>query len=447
MSKIYDIAILGAGESGVGAALLAQQKGLKPWVSDFGKISGAYKKSLNDASIDWEEGEHNLAYILQCKTVVKSPGIANTTPVMKAVLEARIPVISEIEFAARYTDACLIGITGSNGKTTTTTWIYHMLKQAGLQVEVAGNIGKSLATAVATTNPTHFVIELSSFQLEDIQKFRPHIAVILNITPDHLDRYNHSFEAYRDAKFRITMNQTSQDFLVIDADDSTIKQGLEKHKILAQRCGFTCQNLNTEMAKADHININIKTQNESFMIPIDSLSLKGQHNIKNAMAAATVGKLLNIRKETIRASLQNFQGVSHRLEPVLTIQKVQYINDSKATNVNATYYALDAMKSSVVWIVGGTDKGNDYSELLPLVREKVKAIICLGLDNTKLIDTFSAVTDLMVETYSMSDAVKTAYKIGQEGDVVLLSPACASFDLFENYEDRGNQFKAAVRNL
>ncbi|GGG26041.1 UDP-N-acetylmuramoylalanine--D-glutamate ligase [Dokdonia pacifica] len=445
MSK--KIAILGGGESGVGTAILAKQKGYEVLVSDFGKLKETYKKVLTDFDIVWEEGGHTEAEILKAAIVMKSPGIPDKAPIVKAILAHGIPVISEIEFAARYTDAMLIGITGSNGKTTTTSLIGHLLTQAKLNVGIAGNIGDSFAKMVAEQSIDTYVLEISSFQLDGVVDFAPHIAVITNITPDHLDRYEYEFDNYIAAKFRIAMNQTPEDYLIYDADDPVITDWLKKHPVRSKLVPFSMhQKLDYGAYKEDN-KIYINTDNNHFSMTIQDLALKGQHNTKNAMAASTVANLLSIRKTTIRESLEGFQGVEHRLEQVLKIGNVQYINDSKATNVNATFYALDSMSAPTVWIVGGVDKGNDYRDLYPLINEKVKAIICLGVDNAKLMSHFGNMVDIIIETQSMTEAVKIAYKVTEKGDNVLLSPACASFDLFDNYEDRGRQFKNAVRNL
>ncbi|MGB5170444.1 MAG: UDP-N-acetylmuramoyl-L-alanine--D-glutamate ligase [Eudoraea sp.] len=441
------LVVLGAGESGVGTALLGKQKGYKVFVSDKGKVQKKYKDVLEHFEIIWEEEKHNEEEILKADLVVKSPGIPDNIPLVKKLVESGIPVLSEIEFAARFTDAVLIGITGSNGKTTTTMLTYHLLKEGGMDVGMAGNIGDSFAKMLTETNHKYYVLELSSFQLDGISEFRPHISVITNITPDHLDRYDNSFEKYTDAKFRITKNQQTSDYFIYDEEDKAINEGLKKHPINSKKIPFSIKGPLEEGAWIEGDNIYIKTFNKTFKMKKDSLALEGIHNLKNTMAAATVAKLVGIRKESIRNSIQNFQGAEHRLEKVLKIHHVQYINDSKATNVNATYYALDSMNTPTVWIVGGVDKGNDYRALMPLVREKVKAIICLGLDNEKLKEVFGSVVELFVETYAMSEAVKVAYKIAERGDSVLLSPACASFDLFKNYEDRGNQFKEAIKNL
>ena len=441
------IVILGGGESGVGTAILAKKEGYKIWLSDKGKIKEKYKKVLEHLEIDWEEEKHTESQIFDADVVMKSPGIPDTVPMIKALREKGIPVISEIEFAAEYTSAVIVGITGSNGKTTTTKLTDHLLEDGGLNVGMAGNVGDSFAKQVAETKPDYYVLELSSFQLDGIEKFRPHIAVLTNITPDHLDRYEYKFENYIESKFRITKNQTKDDYFIYDADDEVITNWLKNNKVDAQLLPFSLERKLENGAYLEKDTIIIKTENTELTMATSDLTLQGKHNTKNAMAAATVAKLLKIRKNTIRESMESFQGVEHRLEKVLKINNVQYINDSKATNVNATYYALESMESQTVWILGGVDKGNVYDELLPLVNEKVKAIICLGVDNTKIINSFGNCVETMIETQSMSEAVKMAYRFSEKGDTVLLSPACASFDLFENYEDRGRQFKEAVRNL
>ncbi|MBA9072807.1 UDP-N-acetylmuramoylalanine--D-glutamate ligase [Flavobacterium gossypii] len=441
------LVILGGGESGVGTAILGKKKGYDVFVSDFGKIKNNYKEVLGLHGIKWEEEKHTEDLILNADVVMKSPGIPDKSPIVKKLLERGIKVISEIEFAVQYTKAITVGITGSNGKTTTTMLTYHLLKQGGINVGLAGNIGKSFAWQVADDKHDVYVLELSSFQLDGIIDYKPHIAIITNISPDHLDRYDYDYGKYIASKFRITENQTEEDYLIYDADDEAIGNWLKMNKTKAQLLPFSMTKTieNGAYAKEDTINININ--NEEFVMPQDKLALEGKHNVKNAMAASTVAQLLRIRKSTIRESLSDFQGVEHRLEKVLKIQNVQYVNDSKATNVNAAFYALDSMNTPTVWIVGGVDKGNDYSELMPLVREKVKAIICLGIDNKKIIDAFGDVVDEMIEAQNMRDAVKYAQRMAEKGDTVLLSPACASFDLFENYEDRGRQFKQAVQNL
>ncbi len=441
------LAILGGGESGVGTAILGKQKGYAVFVSDSGKIQQKYKDVLENFGIDWEEGQHTEARILTADLAMKSPGIPDAAPLVRKLRENGISVVSEIEFASRYTDATIIGITGSNGKTTTTMLVNHLLNEGDEHVGMAGNIGDSFAKMVAENEYDTYVLEISSFQLDGIVRFRPHIAVITNITPDHLDRYGYQFDNYIASKFLITKNQTSEDYLIYDADDDVIVDWLEEHPVKSKLLPFSIRDEMGEGAYLKDNQIVVRIDNNTMKIMKDTLALEGKHNLKNTMAAATAAKLVGIRKEVIRKSVMNFQGAAHRLEKVLKIHHVQYINDSKATNVNATYYALDSMAAPTVWIVGGVDKGNDYRELMPLVREKVKAIICLGLDNVKIKDTFGNVVDLMVETFAMEEAVKVAYKIADRGDIVLLSPACASFDLFDNYEDRGNQFKEAIKNL
>lgn len=440
------LVVLGAGESGIGTALLAIEKGFNVFVSDYGNIKSKYKDVLINYEIEWEEGKHTSSKILKADLVMKSPGISDYVPIIKKILSKKIPVISEIEFASKFTSSKIIGITGSNGKTTTTMMVHQILKDAEIDVLMAGNIGDSFAKEIKN-NPEFFVLELSSFQLDGIKLFRPNIAIITNITPDHLDRYDNNFENYIESKFRIVMNQTNSDYLIYNADDPAIISFLKSNKIQSQLIPFSINKTFDFGAYYKDDNIIIKLKNKSILMPISNLALEGKHNIKNAMAAATVANLLKIRKDTIRESLECFQGAEHRLENVLKINKVKYINDSKATNVNATYFALESMTSPTVWIVGGIDKGNDYSVLYPFVNEKVKAIICLGKQNDKLFKNFQSMVDTIVETQFMSEAVKIAYKIAEAGDNVLLSPACSSFDLFENYEDRGQQFKASVRKL
>ena len=441
------LVILGGGESGVGTAILGIKKGYDVFVSDFGKIKDHYKEVLVINGITWEEEQHSAELILNADVVMKSPGISDSSPIVKKIREKNIPVISEIEFASKYTEAILIGITGSNGKTTTTMLTYHLLKKGGLNVGIGGNIGKSFAWQVAEDQFDCYVLELSSFQLDGMVDFNPHIAIITNLSPDHLDRYDNLYQNYINSKFRITMNQTSDDYLIYDADDVEIEAWLSKNKVKSQLIPFSLTQELTEGAFIKNEKMEININHEELNLDTECIALEGKHNLKNAMAATSVAKLMKIRKATIRESLSNFQGVEHRLEKVLKIQNVQYINDSKATNVNATFFALDSMNAPTVWIVGGVDKGNDYAELLPLVNEKVKAIICLGVDNRKIIDAFGNIVDVMVEVATMSDAVKMAQRIAEKGDSVLLSPACASFDLFENYEDRGRQFKQSVQNL
>jgi UDP-N-acetylmuramoylalanine--D-glutamate ligase len=441
------LVILGGGESGVGTAILGKKQGYDVFVSDFGKIKAHYKEVLLINKIEWEEETHSDALVLNADLVMKSPGIPDKSPIIKKLAEKGIPVISEIEFAAPFTTAKIIGITGSNGKTTTTSLTYHLLKRGGLNVGLGGNIGKSFAWQVAENKFDYYVLELSSFQLDGIVRFRPDIAIITNLSPDHLDRYDYKYENYIESKFRITMNQTQNDYLIYDGDDQDIAEWLKKNKTNAQLIPFSLTKTYEKGAYLKDNTMEININEEEFTMETANIALEGKHNLKNAMAATSVAKLMNIRKAVIRESLSNFQGVEHRLEKVLKIQNVQYINDSKATNVNATFFALDSMTVPTIWIVGGVDKGNDYTDLMSLVREKVKGIICLGVDNKKIIDAFGDVVDIMVEVGSMQDAVKTASRMAEKGDAVLLSPACASFDLFENYEDRGRQFKVAVQNL
>jgi len=441
------LVILGGGESGVGTAILGKKQGYDVFVSDFGKIKDSYKEVLIINEIAWEEEKHTEELILNADVVMKSPGIPDKTPIVKLLKSNGVSVISEIEFAAAFTNATFIGITGSNGKTTTTMLTYHVLKSAGLNVGLAGNVGKSFAWQVADNNYDFYVIELSSFQLDGIEKFKPHIAIITNISPDHLDRYDYKYQKYIDSKFRITMNQTEEDFLIYDASDEAILEWLKNNKVKARLIPFSLTEEFSEGAYIKNNTMEVKINQEEFTMDAGYMSLEGKHNLKNAMAASSVANILKIRKSTIRESMSDFQGVEHRLEKVLKIQNVQYINDSKATNVNSVFFALESMTTPTVWIVGGVDKGNDYHELMQLVREKVKAIVCLGVDNKKIIDAFGNVVDIMVEVTSMSEAVKMAQRLSEKGDTVLLSPACASFDLFENYEDRGRQFKQAVKNL
>lgn len=440
------LVILGGGESGVGTALLAKAKGYDVFLSDKGKIKENYKEVLIHNAIEFEDGQHTESKILDADIVMKSPGIPDKVALVKQIRAQGIPVVSEIEFASKFTNAMIVGVTGTNGKTTTATLIHHILKQE-LEVGLSGNIGKSFAQQILEHDYPNYVLEISSFQLDDSMDFKPHVAVLLNITPDHLDRYDDKFENYIDSKFRIIKNQTKDDYLIYDADDEVIVGWLGSHQIQSTLLPFSLTKIIENGAYLDKNEIKITIDNNQIIMSTNSLTLEGKHNIKNQMAASTVAHLLKIRKQTIRESLENFQGVEHRLEEVLRINKVRYINDSKATNVNATYFALESMDAPTIWIVGGVDKGNDYKELFPFINEKVKAIICLGVDNEKLLNTFGKMVDVIVETQYMTEAVKMAYKLAETGDSVLLSPACASFDLFENYEDRGRQFKNAVRNL
>ena len=441
------IVSLGGGVSGVGTALLAKAKGYDVFVSDKGKIGEKYKEVLLNNEIEFEDEQHTESKILNADIIMKSPGIPDKVAIVKNIRKAGIKVVSEIEFASHFTDATLVAITGSNGKTTMATLTHHILKQE-IAVGLSGNIGESFAKQILERNYNHYVLELSSFQLDDTIDFNPKIAVLTNITPDHLDRYDYKFENYVAAKFKVVNNQTENDYFIYDADDEVILEYMSKHQIQSRKLPFSLTKVIEQGAYLDHDNnIIITIDNNKIIMPTNNLALEGKHNVKNAMAASTVAHLLKIRKQTIRESLENFQGVEHRLEHVLKINKVRYINDSKATNVNATYFALESMDAPTVWIVGGVDKGNEYRELFPFVNEKVKAIICLGVDNAKLMESFGNMVDVVVETQYMSEAVKIAYRLAEAGDNVLLSPACASFDLFESYEDRGRQFKNAVRNL
>jgi len=436
------LSILGSGISGIGAAILAKDKGYDVFVSDNNKIDSKVKNELDSISVSWEENKHTYNQLKKSDLIIKSPGISNESEIVVKLRNSGIKIISEIEFASLHTNSFIIGITGSNGKTTTTELIYHILKNSGLNVGIAGNIGASFSKQIAENSFDYYVLEISSFQLDDIIDFKPNIAIITNLFEDHLDRYNYDFSKYIDSKLRITMNQKNTDTILYNIDDKILKDAINKSDSKATKMTFGINS-----SSFDGKNILIKNKKKTLMINIEELSLKGRHNLLNAMAAITVADLLKISKESVRESLLTFKGLPHRLENVLTIQGVNYINDSKATNVNAAFYALDSVKSKTVWIVGGVDKGNDYSELLPLVREKVKAIICLGVDNKKIIEIFSSIIDLIVETESMVEAVNISRKIAEKKDTVLLSPACASFDLFKDYEDRGNQFKNAVRNL
>ena len=440
------IVILGAGESGIGAAFLGIKRGYEVFLSDKESIDQRLQKILDENNISWESGRHSLSKIKTADFIVKSPGIPSDLPLISLLKGQGKKIISEIEFAARHTSATLIGITGTNGKTTTTLLTYKILKDAGLNVGIAGNIGKSFAFQVAQMNYDYYVLELSSFQLDDIIDFAPKISLITNISPDHLDRYNYNFENYIKSKLKIFKNQSNKDFFLFNSEDPILERYLKKEKIKATKISLTTNKTSKgQLIEKNNITINIK--NKRTMINTGNFPLSGRHNLLNALAASTIASVLEISKESIRDSLSDFKGVPHRMEKVLKIQKVLYINDSKATNINATFFALESIDTPLVWIVGGVDKGNDYEILLPLVRKKVKAIICLGVNNQKLIDTFENISEVFIETQSMSEAVKIAHKVAKQKDTVLLSPACASFDLFENYEDRGNQFKNAVRNL
>lgn len=444
-----NLVILGGGESGVGAAILGKDKGWNVFLSDSGTIPERYRQTLDSEGIEWEEGGHTMARILEATEVVKSPGIPPTAPVVKAIVEKGIPVISEIELAGRYTDARMVCITGSNGKTTTTLLTHHMLTSAGIDAGLAGNVGKSLALQVARDPHEVYVIELSSFQLENMYDFHANIAVILNITPDHLDRYDYKMQNYINAKFRILNNLTPQDAFIYWQDDPVIRRQLEQIVTEAHLYPFgeTRESDATAAWVDDEGVICIDTPSEKMRMPRADLSLNGLHNLYNSMAAALSGCIMDIDKEEIRKALGNFEGVEHRLEPCGTVGGVRYINDSKATNVNSTWYALESMPRDVILILGGKDKGNDYNEILPLVKEKVKAIVCMGKDNAKLLDFFGPHGIELHDTHSISEAVSACAAIARPGDTVLLSPCCASFDLFKSYEDRGRQFKDEVRKL
>ena len=444
----YRIVIIGGGESGVGAAYLANKKGYEVFLSDYKKIEVKYRNILLENEIDFEEGGHSIEKFYKANEIIKSPGISEESELILKIKSKKIPIVSEIEFAFRFTSSIIISVTGSNGKTTTSSLIYHILKKSGLNVGLAGNIGNSFSFLIAKNEFDYVVLELSSFQLDNINHFNSFISVLTNISPDHLERYDYNFENYVDSKFKIVSNHTKENYFVFNSDDKKINSELKTRKIKSTKISFsTTDNESSNKVCIKNQTININVNNNNLMIPIENLSLQGNHNIQNSMAAATVAKILNISDNNIRESLGNFKSIEHRLEHVLTIQKVKYVNDSKATNVNAVYYALDSMKSSTVWIVGGVDKGNNYEELLPLVREKVKAIICIGIDNSKIIQSFSPFVEKIIECSKMSDAVKNAYRMADPKDTVLLSPACSSFDLYKNFEDRGTQFKNAVRKL
>ena len=444
------IVILGSGESGTGAAVLAAVQNFEVFVSDKSAIAENYKNILKEYNVEYEENKHTEDLILNAHEVIKSPGIPDNVPIVKKLRELGIPVISELEFAARYTDAVKICITGSNGKTTTTMLTYHMLQKAGLNVGLAGNVGKSLAFQVATENYDYYVIEISSFQLDNMYEFKSDLSVLMNITPDHLDRYDYKFQNYVDSKFRILQNTSNKDSFIFCSDDETIIKEISKRNISATQFEFSQIKKSVENGAFldSESNINYMSNNKQQMtMQIDELAIKGKHNVYNSMAAGIVAQCLNIRKDIIRESLVDFRNVEHRLESVISVHGIKFINDSKATNVNSAWYALESVNSKIVWIAGGVDKGNDYSILTDLVKTKVKAIVCLGKDNTALLKAFGEIVPQIVETTSMLEAVKTAYYLGEDGDTVLLSPACASFDLFDNYEDRGSQFKMSVRSL
>ena len=442
------LVILGGGESGVGAAILGKVKGMDVFLSDMGNISPRYKQALEEHDIEWEEGQHTEARILSADEVVKSPGIPPTAPIVQRIVSKNIPVISEIEFAGRYTDAKMVCITGSNGKTTTTLLTYHILKNSGVNVGLAGNVGKSLAWQVAFEHHDVYVIELSSFQLENMYDFKPNVAVMLNITPDHLDRYDYEMQNYVNAKFRILQNLTPADAFIYWQDEPIIKAQLEQIETEARLFPFaeTMEEGTKAYIDAEH-DLILNASNTPMSMPRADLSLNGLHNLYNSMAAGLSACLLDVKKEDIRQALSDFEGVEHRLEYVATVDGVRYINDSKATNVNSCWYALESMPQNTVLILGGKDKVNDYSEIEALVSKKVKAIVCMGKDNSKLLDYFGGKVAEIRDTHSLDEAVKACAEIAVDGDTVLLSPCCASFDLFSSYEDRGRQFKEAVRNM
>lgn len=441
------IAILGGGESGVGAAILAQQKGFTVFLSDLNKIKDNYREVLSSYKIAFEDGKHSADNILNAGLVVKSPGIPDKAPIIQQLKKTGVPVISEIEFAGRYNQAKTICITGSNGKTTTTLLLYHILKNAGLNVGLAGNVGKSFAWQVASEKHDIYVIELSSFQLDGMYDFRTDVAVLMNITPDHLDRYDYNMQNYVDSKFRIIQNQTKNDFFIVCTDDEVTQNELQKREIIPTVLPFGLGTPPANGAGVLNNRLIINLHQNQFSMSILELALQGKHNTYNSMAAGIASMIFEIRNEQLRESLSSFTGVEHRLEHFLKVHGIEFVNDSKATNVNSTWYALESIRKPIVWIAGGVDKGNDYSMLKGLAKEKVKALVCLGKDNKKLHEAFKGVVKNITDATSMDEAVKTAYYLARNGDTVLLSPACASFDLFENYEDRGNQFKQKVRNL
>lgn len=448
MTQKTKIVILGAGESGVGAAMLADKQGFDVFVSDFGPVAGQHKDTLRGLGIPFEENQHSNERILEAAEVIKSPGIPGNAPIVKLIRAAGIPVISEIEFAKRYTNAKTICITGSNGKSTTTMLTYHILRRAGLNVGLAGNIGKSFAAQVATADFDWYVLEISSFMLDDMYEFRADIAVLLNITPDHLDRYDYKLSKYAASKMRIARNQRPEDVFIFCADDEESLKAMKNTGIQSRVCPFSIRRRVEDGAYLEsnniHININL---NDQFTMSITELALQGKHNIYNSMASGIIAKVLDIRNTTIRESMGDFKNIEHRLEHVAKISGVDYINDSKATNVNSTWYALESVSSDVILIMGGVDKGNDYSMLKDMVKQKVRAIVCLGKDNKRIHEAFEEDVEIIVNTFSAHEAVQVAYHLAKKGDTVLLSPACASFDLFKNYEDRGTQFKKAVKEL
>ena len=448
MTTHYQIVVLGGGESGVGAALLAKKHGIKVLVSDSGKIPEKYRSVLINNDIDFEEDGHTIASILNAEEIIKSPGIPERVKIIREARLKSIPIISEIEFASRYTDAKLIFITGSNGKTTTTLLTHYILKTSGLNVGLAGNIGDSFAKQVATRDYDYYVLEISSFQLDGMYNVHPHIAILLNITPDHLDRYDYNFEKYAQSKFRITQNQSNKDAFIYNMDDPVISGMINNAGIKARMFPISLKKTDLEMgAFLKEEEITIIDNKTSIKMTLEQLALQGKHNAYNSMAAGVAAKLMDIRRSTLKQCLSDFHNVAHRLEYVSSVHGISFINDSKATNVNSTWYALEFYNKPIIWIAGGQDKGNDYTMLKDLVKEKVKAIVCLGKDNDTIHNEFGDIIETIVDTDTANNAVNAAYLLAKKGDVVLLSPACASFDLFESYEDRGDQFKDAVKNL
>ena len=441
------IVILGAGESGTGAAVLAKKQGFEVFVSDIGTIKSSYKETLFNYEIEWEEEQPTERLILNADEIIKSPGISEKSDIVQLARKKEIPVISEIEFAGRYTTAKKVCITGSNGKTTTTSLLHHMLRKAGLNCGMAGNVGKSFAMQVATKEYDYYVLELSSFQLDGMYEFKPDIAILLNITPDHLDHYAYNMQNYVESKFRITRNLSEDDFFIYCSDDEVTLAELERIVMRAKQLEFSLKKEVKQGAFVAKDKMVIRVNKTETEVPLSEIQITGKHNIYNSMAASIASRVLDIKKDIIRESLKDFSGVEHRLERFIKVHGIEFINDSKATNVNSTWYALECMTAPTIWIVGGVDKGNDYTELVPLVKEKVKSIICLGVDNKKIHDAFGELVDHIEDAGSMKEAVQKAYKQGTKEDVVLLSPACASFDLFKNFEDRGEQFKKCVREL
>lgn len=448
MDKRKRIVILGAGESGTGSAILAKKQGFDVFVSDSGKINPKYREMLNDHQILYEGNGHTERLILNADEIVKSPGIPESAPIMRQIRKKEIHVISEIELAGRYTQAKKICVTGSNGKTTTTSLIHHMLRKAGLNIGIAGNVGRSFALQVAEEHYDYYVLELSSFQLDGMYEFKADIAILLNITADHMDRYDYNMQNYVDSKFRITQNLTEEDYFVFCSDDEITIKELERIVSRAVQLPFAYNKKHDDVAWVDRRDtMHIEFEDVDFSMSVHELALRGRHNTYNSMAAGIAGNVLKIRNDLIREALMDFQGIEHRLEHINKVHGINFINDSKATNVNSTWYALESIKGGIVWIAGGVDKGNNYAELFELVSNKVRAIVCLGVDNQRLLDAFSDKVETIVETGSMTEAVKSAYYLASKDETVLLSPACASFDLFESYEDRGRKFKEAVREL